>query len=907
MTAGLRIPGYLRRVLVPAAGVSVSAVLMLAFVALHRNALQPGFRTKCDDDVHAIEQHLETNINLLRSVQAFAQQNPANDWGAMHQFVENFSLLAKDVARYYWWNPAIAPSLAQPLEAYSADSTRVSFNVDVVRPLVARARATDAPAAQFLLPRAPGESALGVVALSVAHSDPKAGPEGVVLAFDVGKLIEEALSTHRAQGVQLTVRSPEGALLYSRASPRAHSMYLGGIFEPNPRGWAYPLRIAVADSVWSIESMPVDAFPDTDAVACWGIFAVGLLLTAMIDSTVEKRRQEAAAMRGIARQRSRELSEARGRLEVSIAEKESAEASLRQSEDRFRKAYADAAVGIVMTDLEGRLVAVNRSACQLFGLAENNLLGASFFDLLVTEVDRAEARRNADLLARGVLVRHLVERQIRRQDGSAVWLRISVSVIESEGKPANLFTLLEDITEQIEAHKRLEYNASHDALTGLLNRRAFEDRLTGSIERAGIAGGRLALLYIDLDRFKVINDSLGHAVGDQFLRQVAARLSLGLMPGENLARVGGDEFTLILESGAQESSRRAQSVLDSLEEPFDAEGHELFVSASIGISLYPEDGGDAGSLVQHADAAMYAAKHEGGGNYRFFSAEMAESAAARLRIESDLRRAVGNGEIEVHFQPLVDSRSGAIVSFEALCRWRRAAREYVPPSRFIPVAEESGLIVPIGARVLEEACRQAKRWNDAVGRPVKVAVNVSCVQLTHNRFVAGVLNALEESGLAPSLLELELTESAVMRDADQTLRVLEELRGLGVSLALDDFGTGYSSLSRLQGIPLEAVKIDQSFVARMTGSRRSAQLVASLIALAHGLGLEVVGEGVEYPEQAAALRSLGCDVLQGYLLGRPVDANRALGLLEEAVQSGQSDSLAALAMAAERPVEVWRI
>jgi diguanylate cyclase (GGDEF)-like protein/PAS domain S-box-containing protein len=893
--------------IVPAIGVAVSAGVMIAFVGLHRSALRSGFLTLCDGESLAIEQHLETNLNLLRAVQAFAQENPANDWGAMHQFVESFSLLAKDVARYYWWNPAIAPALAQPLEAYPEDSARVSLSVGAIRYLVARAAASGTPAAMFLPARSEGENPISVVALAVERPEHKeAGheeaAEGVLLAFDARKLIDEALRVNGSKSVQLTVRSQIGSLLYGDDAPPQRGWYFGRLFEPPPEQWGYSRKMAWADSTWSIAALPAGGFPATDAMACWGVFVFGLLLTALVDAFVEKRRREAAAMRGIARQRLRELSETKDRLQTEIAEKESAEASLRESEDRFRKAYAEAAVGMVMTDLKGRIVAVNRSACRLCGFAERKLIGASFFDMIPDENSRKEARHHADLLARGELASHHSERQIRRKDGRAAWLRISVSVIESEGKPANFFALLEDITEQMESRNQIEFDASHDALTGLLNRRAFENQLAGAIELALAEKTELALMYIDLDGFKFVNDSLGHGVGDLLLREVAPRLSEGLAADEVLARVGGDEFTVILQAAAivEPIAERAKRILNSLRKSFQVDGHELFVSASIGISLYPRDGAEVDTLVKHADAAMYRAKHEGRGRYCFFSAEMAESAAARLQMESDLRRALDNGEIEVHFQPLVTSRGGAINSFEALCRWRREGKEYIPPSRFIPVAEESGLIIPIGAWVLKEACRQARGWNRVANSPIKVAVNVSFVQLAQRSFVADVLRALDSERLDPSLLELELTESAVMRDPEQTMRVLEELRHMGVSLTLDDFGTGYSSLSHLQGIALEAVKIDQSFISRITNSPRSAQLVGSLIALAHGMGLEVVGEGVELPEQAATLRSLNCDVLQGYLLGRPMDSRQALELVEEMTgKAVKTASLTALALAAQ--------
>jgi diguanylate cyclase (GGDEF)-like protein/PAS domain S-box-containing protein len=739
------------------------------------------------------------------------------------------------------------------------------------------------------------------VALPVAHPGRKGLAEGVIVAFDAGKLIEEALSVTRQEGVQLTVRDPSGAVLYAGAPRAERGFYLGRLFEPPPRRWAYSPRIAFADTTWSIEALPTGRFPSTDALACWGVFAFGLLLTALIDAYVEKRRREADAMRGIVRLRSRELSEAKDQLRVEIAGKESAEASLREAEDRFHKAYADAAVGTVMTDLKGCLVAVNRSACRLTGIPERKLIGSSIFDMLPERGDGIEAHRPTDLLLKGLLTNHLVERQLTRKEGGAVWLRISVSVIESEGRPVNFFAVLEDITEQVESRKQLEFHASHDALTGLLNRRAFENRLADNILRARSDGVELALMYVDLDGFKFINDSLGHATGDLLLRAVAPRLRQCLAADDVVARVGGDEFTVIMDSGAKGKgiAEKTQRILDSLRQPFEVNGHELFLSASIGISLYPGDGMEAGTLVQHADAAMYRAKREGRGQYRFFTEEMAASAAARLSMESDLRRALARGEIEVHFQPLVTSKGSGISRFEALCRWRRNGKEYVPPERFIPVAEDSGLIVPIGAWVLEEACRQARRWNRVSPVPVRVAVNVSFVQLGQSGFVADVVKALEVTRLPVSLLDLELTETAVMRDPEQTLLVLRDLRRMGVTLTLDDFGTGYSSLSHLQGIPLEAVKIDQSFIARMNDPR-SARLVGSLIALAHGLGLEVVGEGIETSDHADLLRMLGCDVLQGFLMGEPMDSRQALLLIEKTVgKPGPANSLIAFAVAAQ--------
>ncbi len=429
--------------------------------------------------------------------------------------------------------------------------------------------------------------------------------------------------------------------------------------------------------------------------------------------------------------------------------------------------------------------------------------------------------------------------------------------------------------EQRELADRLAHQATHDTLTGLPNRALFEDRLEQAIRGVGRHGGSVALLVVDLDGFKRVNDSLGHHAGDELLRQVARRLRGRLRVGDTLSRMGGDEFTVVLTDlrTPSDAVRIGGELLGTLEAAFPVDGRELFVTCSIGVSVYPDDGHDAATLQRHADVAMYRAKAAGRNALRCFTPEMNETARERLELEGRLRWALELGEFELYYQPQV-TLSGKPVAVEALVRWRHPSLGLVPPAKFIPAAEESGLIVAIGTWVLSEACRQAALWRDA-GRPIRVAVNVSALQFVRPDFFETVEQALNEAGLAPGLLEVELTESLVMRDPGESARQMEKLRALGVRVAVDDFGTGYSSLSYLHRLPIDVLKIDRSFVAEVEGLRGTQALVQAIVALARALDLTVVAEGVETTGQLAFLSELGCDLAQGYLFAKPMPANEA--------------------------------
>ncbi len=434
--------------------------------------------------------------------------------------------------------------------------------------------------------------------------------------------------------------------------------------------------------------------------------------------------------------------------------------------------------------------------------------------------------------------------------------------------------------EQRQLTDQLAHQALHDTLTGLPNRALFEQRLEQALLDARRHNWILAVLFIDLDRFKQVNDTLGHLAGDQVLEQVSRRLEDCLRKSDSLARMGGDEFTLVLTElkDPRDALRVAQKLLGAFQAPFLVEEYELFLTASIGISLYPRDGRDAATLQRNADTAMYRAKNRGKNNCEFFTPELGAAALERLEIENALRRAMENGELQLYYQPQAEM-SGELAGFEALLVWNHPRLGVTPPAQFIPVAEDSGMIVPIGAWVLVEACRQNAAWQESGRRGMKVAVNVSPMQFARADFVDTVSQALAQSGLEPPLLELELTENVVMRDLEESVRQMDRLRALGVRISIDDFGTGYSSLSYLRRLPIDTLKIDQSFLKELGNESNTVPLVQAIVTLAHGLGLTVVAEGVENRRQLEVLRSVGCDKFQGYLLGEPVPAEAAGRLL----------------------------
>jgi len=547
----------------------------------------------------------------------------------------------------------------------------------------------------------------------------------------------------------------------------------------------------------------------------------------------------------------------------------------RESEEHLRLAsrvFASTNEGITITDARGDIISVNPAFTELTGYSAEEVVGKNprilqsgrqdkaFYEAMWAEV-RTTGKWHGEIWN-------------RRKSGEIFpeWLTIN-AVPDGNGEVTHYVGVFTDISAIKASQDRLAFLAQHDPLTSLPNRLLFNDRLEHAIQRARREDLQLAVLFVDLDHFKVVNDTLGHHAGDELLIMVAQRVSERVRANDTLARLGGDEFILLLDNAESPNNVAmiGEKLLKTLQTPFDILGHQIHVGASIGISLYPADGESAEVLVKNADAAMYQAKAHGRNNFHFYTESMTANAMERLKLEGQLRGAVERGELELHYQPQYDVLAQRLIGTEALVRWKHPTLGLVAPIRFIPLAEETGYIVPLGEWVLNEACRQLTEW-DALGfRLPHVAVNLSSKQFEAGQLVATVRAAIERAGIAPHRLELELTESLIM-ECNDSFSVLEELRALGVSISIDDFGTGYSSLSYLKHLPIDKLKIDRSFVIDIGRDQNDEIIVRSIITLARSLGLKVLAEGVETEEQSAFLLAEGCVEVQGYLYGKPLQA-----------------------------------
>ncbi len=564
-----------------------------------------------------------------------------------------------------------------------------------------------------------------------------------------------------------------------------------------------------------------------------------------------------------------------------VSERKRAEDALRASETRYRTLFERNLAGVYRTTLEGRILDCNDSFARMFGYdSREEVLGQPAWDFYRNSEDR-------DAAVTRLRERHSLsnyESCQRRRDGTLVWVLENGSVIEGvDGKPAMIEGTVIDITERKRAEEQVKHLAFHDALTGLPNRLLFQDRLRMAVLNAQRSEDRLATLFLDLDRFKVINDSLGHSIGDELLRRVAERLGSCVREGDTVARLGGDEFTVLVPGMAddEQAAKIARKILGVLRLPFVIDGRELFLTTSIGVAIYPTDGENAETLVRNADTAMYRAKEQGRDNFQLYTAAMNSRALERLSLESRLRQAIQHEELVLQYQPLVDLDTNQIRAAEALIRWEHPEMGLLAPGEFIPLAEISGLIVPIGEWVLRAACAQVREWQRLGYPQLSVAVNLSARQFQQADLVSQVTAALEAAGLAPEFLDLEITESNAMQNAEISISTLWDLKNLGVQLSMDDFGTGYSSLNYLKRFPIDRLKIDQSFVRDVTTDPDDAAIASAIIAMAHSLELTVVAEGVETEPQLAFLRAQHCDEMQGYLVSRPVPAERFVELLQQ--------------------------
>ncbi|NKE71160.1 putative bifunctional diguanylate cyclase/phosphodiesterase [Candidatus Manganitrophus noduliformans] len=569
-------------------------------------------------------------------------------------------------------------------------------------------------------------------------------------------------------------------------------------------------------------------------------------------------------------------------LEKEIAERKRIEAELKRSLSLLNATLEATADGILVVNQQGKIALFNSKFIEMweiphpvFTLGDPEKAMAALLKP-IKDVESFSARLNAlnqsdsenqgtlELIDGRILAWYAKPQQIGGERIGRVWC-------------------FHDITERKQAEERLNHLTNFDLLTNLPNRLLFRDRLGLAISRAPWHKRSVGVLLLDLDRFKVVNETLGQAMGDFLLKAVSERLSATVREGDTVARLGDDMFGLILDDLAQpaDSFRVSQKILDSLGKPFQLKGQEIFVSASIGIAIFPNDGDEIDLLMKHADTAMYRAKEQGGNNYQLYAPAMNQHATKRLALENNLRRALERGEFLLYYQPKVDLTTGQIVGMEALIRWKSPEAGMVSPADFIPLAEETGLIVPMGEWILRTACAQNKAWQKQGLPPVRMGVNLSARQLQRQNLIGTIAHVLNETGLDPNYLELELTESLIMKSNESTMTELRELHLGGIEISIDDFGTGYSSLSYLKRLPIDTLKIDKSFVQEVTTDLDDAAIVAAIITMAHTLKLKVVAEAVETVEQLEFLRGLKCDQMQGYLFSKPLPAEEITRLLAE--------------------------
>jgi diguanylate cyclase (GGDEF)-like protein/PAS domain S-box-containing protein len=550
---------------------------------------------------------------------------------------------------------------------------------------------------------------------------------------------------------------------------------------------------------------------------------------------------------------------------------------MEQRLELWSKVFAASSESIMIMDGEQRLLSVNPSFRRSTGYEFHEVLGEKPEFL---QFDR-DAVGNDTQLWQQVAARGAWQGEVwvRRRTGDAfpAWLALS-AVLDAQGSISHYIGISIDITDRKQSEERIQFLAHHDALTHLPNRSLCIERLRAAMQQAARSGEKVAVLFIDLDRFKNVNDSLGHHVGDGLLRSVAKRLTDAVRAGDTVSRFGGDEFVVVLSGvrNAEEISRLIETRFDPLlRRTYELAGDEVHVSCSIGIAVFPDDGADIDELMRHADIAMFAAKAGGRDKFQYFTADIHTGVQERLHLESLLRHAIERNELSLHYQPRIDAATGKLCGVEALLRWDRPDLGSVAPRRFIPIAEECGLIVPIGAWVINEACRQLAEWNrpgtDRSER-LTVSINVSALQLRNPKMKQEIVSCLARYGVSAADVELELTESILMENVESTLRQLQSLKELGVRLSIDDFGTGYSSLAYLRRFPIDKLKIDRSFVHGMLHDSSDRAITEAIIGLGHTLNLEVVAEGVELPEEARVLRAAACDELQGYLFARPMPA-----------------------------------
>ncbi len=587
--------------------------------------------------------------------------------------------------------------------------------------------------------------------------------------------------------------------------------------------------------------------------------------------------------------RQQETDDLSRKTRVEAAEREAAQAArhvheLQESERRFHSAFTHASIGMALVSFDGRVLQVNAALTRLLGMDDKQMIGHAFGEFVRAEDIQTLGAQIARVDERDI-DSSAVELRCRHRDGKDVWVALHCSFFSEPGVAAPCLILqAQDISARREAEGRLQHIAFHDNLTSLPNRSRFHEHLAHAIERARLSPRyQFAVMFLDFDRFKLVNDSMGHGAGDELLVQVTRRLRENVRPTDVVARLGGDEFAILCSDIEREESavQLAERLQHVLRQPLQIAGNDISTSASIGITFSDFGYHTPEEVLRDADIAMYKAKASGKARHALFDAGMHAKVSERVRLEGDLRRALAVGELSLAYQPLFNLVNGRLQGFEALARWRHPERGLISPALFIPVAEESGLMVPISDFMLDQSCRQLRRWQnkDAAFADLRMQINVSGNDLAHGAFVDRVQRAIAEAQIRPEHVTLELTENILMERLEGAVETLGRMRDLGIGISVDDFGTGYSSLSCLTTLPIDSLKIDRSFVQNLRAKSKESEIVRAIVSLGHSLGKSVIAEGIETPAQLAQLRTLGCEMGQGYHLSHPLAAERAEALL----------------------------
>lgn len=578
------------------------------------------------------------------------------------------------------------------------------------------------------------------------------------------------------------------------------------------------------------------------------------------------------------------IAELERELDATIAELSQVEVLCKDTEWRLRllsEVVQNLPMGVAVMDTDFHVMSVNEEYCRMTGLPENQIIGhRPPFDAYLKKDQDLYKQIWATLKAEKTWDGEVWGE--KRGEKVARHIAIS-SIVDDQGSPIRYAAVIRDVTERKQDEEKILRQATFDILTGLPNRALFLDRLVQSLKVVAREDKKLGLMFIDLDGFKLVNDTHGHDKGDDLLREAGSRISESVRDGDTVARLGGDEFTVIMPNlnDAKYAPVVAQRILDALGRPFELDGSESFVSGSIGITIFPDDAETANDLLKNADAAMYRAKEMGKANYQFYTANLNSLVAERLKIKNGLVMALERNEFRLLYQPKLTLASQRIESVEALMRWENPEVGTVSPAQFIPVLEETGMVVEVGEWAIREACMQHRRWIEEGLPPVRVAVNLSARQLREISFVSVLRRVLDETGVGPEGIEIEITESMIMSDADTSIAALKELHELGVHVAMDDFGTGYSSLSYLRKFPIDTIKIDRTFVSEITSNSDDAEIIRTIISMGQTLNKGIVAEGVETEDQLALLNEYKCDQVQGYLISRPVPGEDLMDLLRE--------------------------